>query len=143
MILYIKELDAERCLIVLDNQNRYEYYENKMEVLLERLCLSYGFTLQGGKRAVAAYLRIKRMVPICLSAEQSYMLFPIIDYAAHQRIWFNYAWIEAHIHGDRCCTVRFRNGEELQCSVSKRVFQKQLDRCYFYLYLRYCLLNRR
>lgn len=143
MILYIRELDVERCFVVLDNQKRFEYQENKTEVLLERLCHSYGFTLQGGRKAVAAYLKIKRMVPICLKAEQSYMLFPVIDRTAHRCIWFNYALVETHIHLDQSCIVRFRNGEEMQCAVSKRVFQKQLDRCYFYLYLRSCILHRR
>lgn len=143
MILYIKELGFEHCIVVLDNQRRYDYRKNKTEVLLERLCHSYGFTLQGGKQAVSDYLRIKRMVPICLKAEQSYMLFPIIDRDTRLRIWFNYAYVERHIHQELACFVQFKNGEQLRCTVSKRVFQKQLDRCYFYLYLRACMMNRR
>lgn len=128
MILYIYSKQMHTFII-----DEYGIFRSRKQPkhILEDLCMLYGSTMEGRKRAVSDRLMIVQMVPILISDKTKDLFFPIWN-DEDGYWWLNYRLIQNVYKGKGQHTIVFHNGRELLLHCEVRSLMRQLRRCALY-----------
>ena len=140
MILFIQGIHEYHFKVFMRNGEIHEYRGCTIRQFLNRLCICYGFTYEGSRRAISKSLHIRRDLPLYLNNQL--LLFPIKDLQNQVRVWINYAVLQESIWKGKECHLFFQGQVELTCVMSNPSFERQKSRCYFYLYVQKCYQER-
>lgn len=93
-------------------------------------CLSHGTTLKGSMDAMRFHLKIRQKIPVCLSAIQGLMYFPLT--LQDCEVWILYH-VEYSIKRDGLFSVLTIHKLSFKFPLDPRVIRRQFIRCRQYL----------
>lgn len=127
-ILYIRYDANKKEVSVIIEDNQLLLIPQHIKQVLDSMCLMHGSDMQGRLVFFSKVQKIRKKVPLLISEKHEVIVFPIHHQRSKQQLWIAYQPIKYIVAVDNVSSIVFKDGTNLQVSLSTRNIKRQMVR---------------
>lgn len=120
LIIYYNNFNT----VMINTDGKIIINGNFIRSILNKSCIFYGSSLNGGLKGSKDLLKCRYKLPIIISESNRLIFFPVNKY-----FWINFNMIESFEKKENHTIITFKNGYKRSIFVSYRVVNNQMLKC--------------